>query len=67
MVIAVGTATIGLFTLVRGIDFLRTSPFGDSANFAKCISSLDRAGVSFGGVPALPLLTYLAGEAGQRR
>jgi hypothetical protein len=27
---------MSLFTGVRGIDFLGTSPFGPSANFAKC-------------------------------
>ena len=33
---------------MRGRGILRASPFGDSQKFAKCISSLDRAGVSFG-------------------
>src|SRR5215213_6008856 len=37
-----------LFTGVRRIGILRTSPFGHSQKFAKWISSLDRAGVSFG-------------------
>jgi hypothetical protein len=50
-----------LFTEVRGIGILRTSPFGVSRQFTCKILEKPR------NAPALPLLIFFAGEAVQRR
>jgi hypothetical protein len=53
-----------LYTGVRGIRILRTSPFGISRKFAKCISSLDQAGGYPSGCPC-PSVANIARKGGR--